>query len=184
MKLHQLPGALICIIFFTTAQAGDYKTLEWTDLIPKNVLDILLNPPEAIKNIQDGTPEDELTPEMLKEITGKPDSPYQQALVSTQVMPEYNNKKIRMPGFVVPLEFDDDQVITAFFLVPYFGACIHLPPPPPNQMIYVTSKKGLKTEVLYEPFWVEGTIYTETKNTDIGLSAYTMTAFSIKPYTE
>ncbi|MDH5473818.1 MAG: DUF3299 domain-containing protein [Gammaproteobacteria bacterium] len=184
MKLHHLSGLLICLLLSTFVHASDYKTLQWTDLIPKSVLDILLNPPEVIQKIQDGTPEDELDSELLVDLGSQSDSPYFKALTSTEIIPEYNNKKVRIPGFIVPLEFDDDQVITAFFLVPYFGACIHQPAPPPNQMIYVTSKKGLKLEVLYDPFWIEGTLYTGIKDTDIGVSAYTMTAARIEPYKE
>ena len=43
-----------------------------------------------------------------------------------QVRFELNNKKIRIPGFIVPVDFDDTQVVTRFLLVPYFGAPIHL----------------------------------------------------------
>ena len=184
MRSHYLLNLLVCLVLVGNAQAGNYKTLEWLDLMPKSDLDALLNPPEALKKIQDGTAEDELSDDSLANLNIPADHPYQKALLSTKIIAEYNNKKVRIPGFVVPLEFDDDQVITSFFLVPYFGACIHQPAPPPNQMIYITTEKGLKTEVLYEPFWVEGTIYTQSKDSELGLSAYTMKASRITPYTE
>lgn len=184
MKNHYLLSLLLWLVFISSTHAENYKTLEWLDLMPKSDLEALLNPPEALKQIQDGSIEDELSAQTLSDLNIPADDPYQLALVSTKIIPEYNNKKVRIPGFVVPLEFDDDQVITAFFLVPYFGACIHQPAPPPNQMIYVTTKKGLKTEILYEPFWIEGTMYTKSKGTELGLSAYSMTADSITPYKE
>lgn len=183
MKFNRLLCLLFTLLVINSTLAGNYKTLEWLDLMPKSDLDVLLNPPEALKKIQDGSLEDEMDIQSLSDLIPA-DDPYQKALVSTKVISKYNNMKIRIPGFVVPLEFDDNQVISAFFLVPYFGACIHQPAPPPNQMIYITTEKGLKTEVLYEPFWVEGTIYTETKSMDIGLSAYSMKADSIMPYKE
>ncbi|MDH5766060.1 MAG: DUF3299 domain-containing protein [Gammaproteobacteria bacterium] len=184
MKLSILSILLLATLHCAPALADDYKTLEWLDLMPKSDLDALMNPPEALKQIQDGTPEDEMDIQSLSDLNIPADDPYQKALVSTKIIAKYNKMKVRIPGFVVPLEFDDDQVISAFFLVPYFGACIHQPAPPPNQMIYVTTSKGLKTEVLYEPFWIEGTIFTESKSMEIGLSAYSMSADKISPYTE
>ena len=59
-----------------------------------------------------------------------------------QVRFEMNNKKIRIPGFIVPVDFGDTQVVTRFLLVPYFGACIHEPAPPPNQTIYAEFEPG------------------------------------------
>jgi len=109
---------------------------------------------------------------------------YAAALTSTNVNAEYDQKNIRLPGFVVPVEYNDDQVITEFFLVPYFGACIHVPPPPPNQIIYVKYPQGLELTALYDPFWIEGTMKTELIQNDIALSAYSIDASEIKPYEE
>ena len=67
---------------------------------------------------------------------------YKNALQSFDVNPEVLNEPIMIPGFIVPTAYDDDRRITEFFLVPYFGACIHLPPPPPNQIIYVRYQEG------------------------------------------
>lgn len=182
MMRHYLFSLLISLALTNTALASDYKTLDWLDLLPKSDFEALDNPPEELMKIEDGSPEDELDGANQYQLPA--DSPYQKALLSTKIIPEYNNKKVRIPGFIVPLEFDDDQVITAFFLVPFFGACIHQPAPPPNQMVYVTTEKGLKIEVLYDPFWIKGTIFTEIKDTEIGQSAYTMKALSIEPYKE
>ena len=44
---------------------------------------------------------------------------------------------VRLPGFIIPLDARRDGVLDEFLLVPYFGACIHVPPPPPNQLVYV-----------------------------------------------
>ncbi|MEZ5651670.1 MAG: DUF3299 domain-containing protein [Burkholderiaceae bacterium] len=68
--------------------------------------------------------------------------------------------RVRLPGYVLPLEFDGDKV-TEFLLVPYVGACIHTPPPPANQMVYVKAAASFKSEGLFQPVWVEGVIKPE-----------------------
>ena len=107
---------------------------------------------------------------------------YQNALTSTKTVEEYNGKEIKLPGFVVPLEFDDDLTITQFFLVPYFGACIHLPPPPPNQMVLVDYPEGFKLEALHTPFWISGELSIQIEQNDLGTSAYAMTMKSFELY--
>ena len=107
---------------------------------------------------------------------------YQRALNSTTIRPEWDNQLVRIPGFIVPLEFDDDQVVTSFFLVPYFGACIHQPPPPPNQIIYSDFKKGIKLEVLYDAFWIEGKLSTTLIENELATAAYSLEVKSITPY--
>ena len=101
---------------------------------------------------------------------------------STNTVSKMANKHIKIAGFVVPVEFTDDMLITEFFLVPYFGACIHVPPPPPNQIIYVKYKKGLKTEIIYDPFWVSGKLTIENVKHDIAHSSYSMLANKIEVY--
>jgi hypothetical protein len=109
---------------------------------------------------------------------------WRDALKSTKVRPEFNNKRIRIAGYIVPIEYDDNQVITEFFLVPYFGACIHVPPPPPNQLIYVKHPKGFQLPDLYTPFWVDGTVVIETQENELGLSAYSMRNVKLTRYEE
>ena len=103
---------------------------------------------------------------------------------STNTVPELANKNIKIAGFVVPVEFTEDMLITEFFLVPYFGACIHVPPPPPNQIIYIKYKKGLKTESIVNPFWVSGKLLIENIKHDIAQSSYSMLAQKVEVYEE
>ena len=70
---------------------------------------------------------------------------------------ELEGQMIRLPGYVLPLE-SKGKLITEFLLVPYVGACIHTPPPPPNQMLYVVIPEGFENNSMYEPVWVEGKI--------------------------
>ena len=159
-----------------------YTTAHWDDLIPEDDLDALVNPPLSLDEIEDGSFEDQISGQILNQIASDSDSRYQQALVSTRVIPEMDGQAVRIPGFVVPLEFDDQQVITEFFLVPYFGACIHTPPPPPNQIIYVSAPRGLTLEFLSYPFWISGIISTALVENDMAVAAYSLEMHSYKPY--
>jgi hypothetical protein len=158
-----------------------YRTVEWTDLMPQDDLDAILNSPDYLDDIADGSAEDQIGSKVQKAANAR-DSRYQQALKSTRVVAKFNNQLVRIPGFVVPLEFDDEQTITQFFLVPYFGACIHMPPPPPNQLIYVSYPEGLKLEALYDPFWITGLLKTSLVENETAISAYAIDVNSIMPY--
>ena len=108
---------------------------------------------------------------------------------SQAVVPDLNGQNIRMPGYVLPLEFDG-QKVTEFFLVPWVGACMHAPTPPPNQMVHVSAKNGIETEGLYEPVWVNGIMSTTGRTSAFGFydgaldlsASYTMEALEVTPY--
>lgn len=159
-----------------------FETIEWPDLMPPEVLAILLNPPEYIAEIEDGSAEDQISSQMKSAVNQSEEDAYQQALVSTDVNENLDGALIRIPGFVVPLEFDEEQTISQFFLVPYFGACLHMPPPPPNQIILVNAPKGIQMSALYDPFWIEGQLSTSFQENDMATSAYAMQLQRIEPY--
>jgi len=96
---------------------------------------------------------------------------------------ELNGKKIRIPGYTVPFEYGADAQIKEFLLVPYFGACIHAPPPPPNQTVFVMADKPIKMKDLAQAVWIEGTIHTQTQESDLADAAYTITLTAIEEYT-
>jgi hypothetical protein len=162
----------------------EFKAIEWPDLMPQQDLDALLNPPAYLADIEDGSFEDQISSQISSSISAAKDDRYQQALVSTTIKPEMNGQAIRIPGFIVPLEFSDDQVITEFFIVPFFGACIHVPPPPPNQIIHVKYPKGFKLEALYNPFWLSGVLKTTLMENDMATAAYAMEVHLVEDYTE
>ncbi|MDG1773897.1 MAG: DUF3299 domain-containing protein [Oceanicoccus sp.] len=166
------------------ATPTEFKTIQWPDLMPQADLDALLNPPEYLANIEDGSAEDQISSQISSSIAAAKDDRYQQALVSTNIRPEMNGRGIRIPGFIVPLEFSDDQVITEFFIVPFFGACIHVPPPPPNQIIHVKYPKGFKLEALYNPFWLSGVLKTTLIENDMATAAYAMEVHLVEEYAE
>lgn len=159
-----------------------YTRVDWQDLLPKQDLDALLNPPASLQDIQDGSAADSYTSKIKSRAPTKNDNRYQQALSSKIIKPEFNNRAIRIPGFMVPVEFNDEQTVTTFFLVPFFGACLHMPPPPPNQIIYAEYEPGIKLDSLQDPFWIEGTLSTTLVENDMATAAYSMTVDSISKY--
>lgn len=90
---------------------------------------------------------------------------------------------ISIPGFIAPLEFVDG-LITEFLLVPYFGACIHAPPPPSNQTLYVKVAKGseIRNEDSYDPIWVSGQLAIESASTDLGSASYKISDAAVAEY--
>ena len=172
--------------------AKEKNTIQWVDLIPQADLDALLNPPESIMSIPDGSPQDVLGDSLAESVQqaignslaapSPEEQAYYAALESTNIKAEFDKQSVRIAGFIVPVEYDEKQVITEFFLVPYFGACIHVPPPPPNQIIYVKYPRGLTLDVLYDPFWIEGELKTEIVENDLAVSAYALAADAVKPY--
>ena len=101
-----------------------------------------------------------------------------------------DGKPVRIPGYLLPLEFDGDQV-TEFLLVPYVGACIHTPPPPPNQIVHVKTEEAYTLDGgLYTPVWVNGLMKTEQSQSNLNYvdgssniaSSYALEALSVEPY--
>ena len=88
---------------------------------------------------------------------------------------------IRMPGFIVPLEIGAEGV-SEFVLVPYQGACIHTPPPPPNQLVLAQSITPWPSDDLWQAVWVQGRMRTQLVTTDIAQTGYALTAEHIEVY--
>lgn len=98
------------------------------------------------------------------------------------VVKALNGQTVRLPGYIVPLEVSEEGRVTDFLLVPYFGACIHVPPPPPNQIVHVTSELGVKVDELYQPYWIEGPMQVKSSTTDLADAGYQMEADKILIY--
>jgi hypothetical protein len=97
---------------------------------------------------------------------------------------QLNKHVVRMAGFMVPLEDEDDNV-SEFLLVPWVGACIHTPPPPPNQIVDVHASGSKKIKVdLEAPIWVQGHLDISTVKSPYGDVSFQMTDSFIEPYEE
>ncbi len=88
---------------------------------------------------------------------------------------------MRIPGYLIPLEFDSTSV-REFLLVPYFGACIHVPPPPSNQIVYVESPEDVAISGMFDAVWVTGTLSTRSFSHEIADAGYSIEASEVRPY--
>lgn len=96
-----------------------------------------------------------------------------------RVVTEFNGKRVKIGGYVVPLDFEA-TTIKEFLLVPFVGACIHVPPPPANQIVYVKSEKGVEIGGQFDPVWVTGTLKTEPAFTGLADAGYTIDADAVE----
>ncbi len=89
---------------------------------------------------------------------------------------------VRLPGFIVPLGPVQPDGLREFLLIPYFGACIHVPPPPPNQIVYVHTEQLANVDSIYDAYWITGKLHLQTRTTRLGATAYDLSADKIEPY--
>ena len=137
------------------------RELSWEELMPPVDEDI-------VKRFNDGKLSREEAMEYVKELGKTP-------------IKALNNQWVEIPGYLVPLSLDADQKAKELLLVPTLGACIHVPPPPPNQTIYVRYDKGIKvSEAGYTPYTLKGTLMVESSSSEFTESAYTLRVDSIK----
>ena len=94
---------------------------------------------------------------------------------------DYNGKTVRIPGYIVPLDYDGTGT-KEFLLVPYVGACIHVPPPPANQLVFVSAEKPYEFKFMFEPVYVTGEFNTAAMSTDLAEVGYSLAANKIEPY--
>jgi hypothetical protein len=93
-----------------------------------------------------------------------------------------DGKVVKIPGFIVPLE-DYEEEGAEFLLVPYFGACVHTPPPPPNQMVFVRMEGGKKLKFgWWDPVWMEGTLRIEQYDSPYGAAGFQLVGLKTSPY--
>jgi uncharacterized protein len=101
----------------------------------------------------------------------------------SEALEALNGVRVKVPGYMVPLD-DSAHGVTEFILVPYYGACIHTPPPPPNQMVYVKMREDRRVEVnLWEPIWIEGELNVTEIDSPYGAVGHQLAGLTVSPYT-
>ncbi|RZL95106.1 MAG: DUF3299 domain-containing protein [Variovorax sp.] len=153
------------------AVAGQPRLISWEELVPKD-----WDPAKAFKGI-DLSKLDDSDPrasELLMKL--------QEASNNAPTNPAMNGVDVKIPGFLVPLEENNGQV-SEFLLVPYFGACIHTPPPPANQIIHVKTSNATKGLRAMDTIWITGKLQTVRNDSMMGVSGYHVTANSVTRYT-
>lgn len=149
------------------------KEFTWDDLIPADYRPDAVFAQMDVNSLQDGDPKAAEAMEKLRALWK--DAP---------VVKELDGRKIKLGGFAVPLD-GDGKITTEFLLVPYYGACIHVPPPPANQAILITLDKP--QDIIKQPFdavWVEGVIKIERFSNELADAGYAMKNAVVTPYEE
>ena len=147
-----------------------YKEITWDDLMPKNWDPMAPLKGLKLDNLRDGDPR---AIEALEKI--------REAWSNAPIEPALNGARIRLPGFAIPLEKSGNKV-SEFLLVPYFGACIHTPPPPSNQIIHVTASKPITGMRTMDTVWVSGVMHAGKIDTEMGQAGYQLKAEVVVPY--
>jgi hypothetical protein len=147
-----------------------FKEKTWDDLMPKSWDPMASLKGLKLDNLKDSDPR---AIEALEKI--------REAWNNAPIEPALNGERIRIPGFVIPLEKAGNKV-SEFLLVPYFGACIHTPPPPPNQIIHVKASKPVANMRTMDTMWVSGIMRTLGSETEMGHAGYQLKAERVEPY--
>ncbi len=153
----------------------DASELSWDDLVPAD-----FEPPE--------NPLAEMTREQIDKLfDGSEESNQELARLEEEMsyaptVAALDGQKVKIPGYVVPLEFDGQTELSEFLLVPYYGACIHTPPPPANQVLHAKPESIIKVENTYDPVYAIGVIRTQTTTTELAETGYTLEIEQVVPY--
>ena len=151
---------------------GPTRTIGWEQLIPAG-----WDPYKDLKalnldGLKDNDPKAE---EALKKMRKMWDN--------APINPLILGQSVRLPGYMVPLE-DLPEGTMEFLLVPYFGACVHSPPPPANQIVHVVLDKPTKRFRLMDTLWVTGPLSATKTDSHMGVSSYRIDAKQVTPFAE
>lgn len=175
---HPVFSLLVLVLAMLTqplALAADKpEQLAWDAMMPQDFHFEALFEKYKVEEMEDNDPR---AAEFMRELKS--------TWKAAPVVEDLAGKLVKIAGFVVPLDTKDNKV-SSFFLVPYFGACIHVPPPPANQMVYVTLAKGqeLPADSLYSAVWASGRLDIAHTSNDLGDAGYIMEKASIQEYKE
>ncbi len=158
---------LACVL---PVHAAEVRLLQWAELIPEGA-----PPPPPPLAIHDMS-------QLADALAAEAGPAAAQQSPAAPVVEALDGQMVKLPGYIVPLDMTDEGRVTEFLLVPYFGACIHVPPPPSNQIVHATSELGVRVDALYEPFWIEGPLIVEHASSELAEAGYRMQAQKIYPY--
>ncbi|WP_324733019.1 DUF3299 domain-containing protein [Pseudomonas paeninsulae] len=164
---------LLAALLFALAlpiSAAEVRELAWSDMVPADA------PPQVVEP----APMHDLS--QLADALSEAGPASVQQSPAAPVVQQLDGLAVKLPGYIVPLDVTDEGRVTEFLLVPYFGACIHVPPPPSNQIVHVTTELGVLLDALYQPFWIEGTLQVEQSSSELAEAGYQMQADKIYAY--
>lgn len=158
------------------AAKQDINVIGWSDLLPPDEREAI----ERFRSDDGQSFEDQ----MFNAILAAKDDEYQQMSTSMNTVASLRNQIIQIPGFLVPVDVESNKRATSFFIVPYFGACLHYPAPPPNQMIYAYVRKGIDIPDLDSAYLFTGMLTPDPYEDVMGTSAYHLVLYSMQNYRE
>ena len=153
------------------APAGSARTIGWEQLMPPGWDPFKDLKAESLQVLDDADPRAAALLKRMREAWDR--APVHQAMVG---------KTVRLPGFVVPLE-ERPEGLKEFLLVPYFGACIHSPPPPANQIVHVTVDRPVRFRSM-DTVWISGPLAADRVDSFMGVAGYRMQATAVTRYSE
>lgn len=147
----------VCALAASADKGAAVRELEWDDLLPED------EEPRALSWDHSVIPS------------------FDNFHIPSGIVPELNGQMVKIPGFIVPLDIVEGKVASSL-LVPYFGACIHVPPPPPNQIVYVTFAEPIEIGSMWDPVWVTGKLGLERYASEFAQAGYSMEGQGIEEY--
>lgn len=156
---------LYCYLTQHENTTKNYRPVQWEDLLPESTLPKIIDAVD-LSQLKDSDPK---AMDMLKQLRNEMDK----ALPVTAL----DGESIRIAGYLVPLEYNEKKLISEFLLVPYYGACIHTPPPPANQIIHVFMNQDPGHHFLQlDAVEVAGEMEVHLSESNMGRSHYRMWA--------
>ena len=154
----------------TPLLAEPLRTLSWQELIPEGA-----PPPPPPQTFHDLS-------QLADALAAESGPAAVQRSPAAPVVEALDGQRVRIPGYVVTLDLDEAGRVREFLLVPWFGACIHVPPPPSNQIVHVRTTQELALDDLWQPFWIEGTLRVAHSSSELAEAGYQLQAERIRPY--
>lgn len=165
---------------------GEALTLMWDDLMPAGSEEKLMQEYEEFYAMLEKRYAANTTTladaDPYAAIAEGSDLDFMPQLGTFDTVTELDGEYVRIPGYVVPFDFNSKFRQREFLFVPYMGACIHTPPPPPNQIIFIRANPPVRVKDIWVPYWIEGTLSTEKVENALGDAAYALEMSSIEPY--
>jgi hypothetical protein len=178
--LSALGFVTACVLPASLQAVEPAMELQWHQLVPPAAA-------KPLKPFFSGRPHDAVGPGGRGESAPAPSpearwmsTPQQSAGAPAPVVASLDGKRVHMGGYVVPLDFEATRV-KEFLLVPFVGACIHVPPPPANQIVYVKADQGFEVKGTFDPVWVTGTLKVVGAFTGLAEAGYTLEAEKVDP---
>lgn len=162
-RLYYLVACALVLVLSSALHAAETRTITWDDLLPEGETELLDKMAEEMDVFDmlghGGDPEWDTVPEQMG---------------TFNTVDALDGQVIRLPGYVVPLELSADGKVKDFLLVPYVGACIHVPPPPPNQIVHVQAPQAETYGHMWQPVWVTGVMRNQRTLNTLGNTAYSL----------